>query len=375
MPPRLRTPAAAVLLVLGVRLLGVLVLASAASSRGRSSHARLVRWDGQWYAGIAAHGYGFTRVHPDGRHLSDYSFFPLYPLLERAVSALSGLAFADAGLVVSWVATAGAAWGTYAVGERVYDARTGLVLAVLWAALPIGVVTSMAYSEALFTALAAWSLHGVLGRRWLVAGLLAALAGLTRPLGAAVVAAVAAAVVLDVLRTRSPRALVAVAVAPLGLLGYLAWVGWRTNEPLGYFRVANGWGNGFDGGHSFARWVADHLTAAQWPLGVLLLAGVTALVALLATAVRDRQPLPLLVFAGVLVAMTLTTSGYFGSKPRYLLPAFPLLLPVALPAVSAAADTCRGARAGRAHDGLRGVRRRVAARTGTSVRRAHEEPL
>lgn len=29
--------------------------------------------------------------------------------------------------------------------------------------------------------------------------------------------------------------------------------------------------------------------------------------------------------------LALTTSGYFGSKPRYLLPAFPLLLPVAVP--------------------------------------------
>ena len=32
----------------------------------------------------------------------------------------------------------------------------------------------------------------------------------------------------------------------------------------------------------------------------------------------------------MLLALALTTSGYFGSKPRYLLPAFPLLLPVAL---------------------------------------------
>jgi hypothetical protein len=63
---------------------------------------------------------------------------------------------------------------------------------------------------------------------------------------------------------------------------------------------------------------------------VLLVVAVLVLVGLFGLAVRDRQPLPLLVFAGVLLALALTTSGYFGSKPRYLLPAFPLLLPVAL---------------------------------------------
>ncbi len=34
-------------------------------------------------------------------------------------------------------------------------------------------------------------------------------------------------------------------------------------------------------------------------------------------------------FTFVSVAVTLSTSGYFGSKPRYLLPVFPLLLPLA----------------------------------------------
>lgn len=323
--PKGRGAATAVLLVLGVRLLGLLVLGSAAAEEGRSAHARLVRWDAQWYAGIARHGYGTTVLHPDGRHLGDYAFFPLYPGLERVVSAVTGLAYVDAGLVLSWLATVAAAWGIYAVGERVHGVRAGVVLAVLWAVLPVGIVTSMAYSEALFTALAAWSVHAVLSRRWLAAGLLAALAGLTRPVGVAVVAAVVVTAAVQVVRERSLRPVPGAVLAPLGWLGYVGWVGVRTGEPLGYFRVAAGWGNGVDGGRTFAVWVA-----AQGPLAVPLVLGVAALVGLFALAVRDRQPLPLLVYAGTLLLLALATSGYFGSKPRYLLPAFPLLLPVAL---------------------------------------------
>ncbi len=35
-------------------------------------------------------------------------------------------------------------------------------------------------------------------------------------------------------------------------------------------------------------------------------------------------------YAGVITALALCASSYFGSKPRLLLPAFPLLLPPAL---------------------------------------------
>lgn len=320
----------AVLLVLGVRVVGVLVLASAAAWSGRTAHGRLVRWDAQWYAGIARAGYGHTVLQPDGRHLSDYAFFPLLPVLERIVAAASGLAYVDAGLVVTWVATALAAWRLYAVGAHVYDARVGVLLAVLWSVVPVAIVTSMAYSEALFTALAAWAVHATLRRHWLLAGALAALAGLTRPVGVAVVAAVAVPALVEVVRRRDRLALAGMLLAPLGLLGYLAWVGTRTGEPLGYFRVADGWGNGFDGGRAFGGWVVDHLAGDGWWQGLLLLAGVVALLGLLVLAVRDRQPLPLLVLGATLLALALTTSGYFGSKPRYLLPAYPLLLPLAV---------------------------------------------
>lgn len=330
MRSRARGAVAAVLLVLAVRLLGLLVLVVAAAGEGRSAHARLVRWDAQWYAGIARSGYGHTVLHPDGRLLSDYAFFPLLPLLERGVAALTGLAYVDAGLVVTWSATALAAWGIHAVGEHLHGVRVGVLLAVLWAALPVGIVTSMAYSEAVFTALAAWAVHASITRRWWLAGVLAAGAGLTRPVGVAVVAAVVVTAALHAVRRREAKPLAGVVIAPLGLLGYLAWVAVRTGAPSGYFRVADGWGNGFDGGRAFVAWVGDHLaTGVRWQ-GVLLVVAVLVLAGLFALAVRDGQPLPLLVFTGVLLVLALTTSGYFGSKPRYLLPAFPLLLPLAL---------------------------------------------
>ena len=67
---------------------------------------------------------------------------------------------------------------------------------------------------------------------------------------------------------------------------------------------------------------------SPWP-GLAIIAGVIALGALVRWAYRDGLPLPLLVYSLVIVVLAFITSGYFGSKPRYLLPAFPLLLPIA----------------------------------------------
>jgi hypothetical protein len=52
-------------------------------------------------------------------------------------------------------------------------------------------------------------------------------------------------------------------------------------------------------------------------------------VILLVMALLDRLPLPLLVYSAVLVLIALGGANFFSCKPRFLLPAFPLLVPCA----------------------------------------------
>ncbi|MEU1197856.1 glycosyltransferase family 39 protein [Streptomyces sp. NPDC005813] len=344
-PPRagaLRRAAPALLGYAGVRALGLVVLAAWSAANGKSAHTLLTaRWDALWYTRVADLGYGWEVRLPNGDVHSNLAFFPLLPWLERLGSALTPLSSADAGLLVSTVASLAAAWGIFAVAEHVYGRRAGVCAVLVWAVLPIGVVQSMAYSESLFTALAAWSLYAVLTGRWVTAGLLAALAGLTRPVGVAVVAAVWVTAVMSFVRDRSApgpdgaprwRRALGMLLAPLGAAGYVLWVGRRTGKgPLGYLDVQAGWRNGFDGGYAFARFVADKFTSFPSALaGIGLIVGVALVVWLYVTCVRQGQPLPLLVYSGIVTALALCASSYFGSKPRLLLPAFPLLLPLAL---------------------------------------------
>lgn len=333
----LRRAAPALLGYAAVRALGLLALGLWSAAHGKDAHTLLTaRWDSLWYTRVAELGYGYEVRLPNGDVHSNLAFFPLLPWLERLLAAVTPLSYADAGFVVALLASLAAAWGIFAVTDLVYGRRTGICAVLLWAALPIGIVQSMAYSESLFTALAAWSLYAVLTGRWVTAGLLAGLAGLTRPVGLAVAAAVWAAAITAWVRDRrgesAARLVAGMLLAPLGTACYVLWVGHRTGGgPLGYLDVQAGWRNGFDGGYAFARFVAGKFTSFPAALaGVALVVGVGLLLWLYVVCVRRHQPLPLLVYAGVVTVLALCASSYFGSKPRLLLPAFPLLLPFAM---------------------------------------------
>ncbi|MER6121051.1 hypothetical protein [Streptomyces sp. NPDC001743] len=321
-----------------VRIVGLVVFWAAASAAGKDAlHLLSERWDSVWYQRVAENGYGYTVTLPDGGVHSDLAFFPLLPALERGLAEVTSLGLAGAGLLVAWAAGLLAAWGIFSVGARLYGRRTGVVLAALWGAYPTAFVQSMAYTETLFTALAAWSLYAVLTRRWIVAGVLCALAGLTRPSAAALIAALAITSAVTLVREyragasdgmvrRHRRMLLGVVVAPLGWLAYVVFVAVREGRPFAYFDVQAQWGNSIDGGAALASFILG----LPWPGMLGLCAALAALGRLVFLCVRQRQPLPVLVYTIAVVVISLIGSGYFGSRPRLMMPAFPLLLPPAV---------------------------------------------
>ncbi|WP_308364325.1 MULTISPECIES: mannosyltransferase family protein [unclassified Streptomyces] len=325
-------PAAAVALGVfaAVRGAGVLVLAAGAWWAGKSPVKVLGgSWDSVWYLHIAAHGYGRTQMWADtGSVQSDYAFFPLYPLLVRLAGGT-----ASAGLAVAWAAAALAAVGVHRVGARLLGPRGGVLLVALWAVLPHSVVLTLGYTEALLAALAAWTLYALLCGRWLWAAGLSVLAGLTRPTGIAVAAAVSVMALheLALRRSRAPEVWAAGLLAPMGWAAYVLAVGARGRDPLGgYFTVQRRWGSRFDFGVGALRSAEKVVSGGHVPLATTVTVAVLAAAVLLAVLLAlDRMPLAVLAYTGVLMLITFGGAGFFESKPRFLVPAFPLLLPVA----------------------------------------------
>ncbi|MCP2255179.1 hypothetical protein LY13_003953 [Prauserella aidingensis] len=359
---RVRRAAPPVLVYLAIRLVGVVVLAVMAASHDTSLLDRLTAWDGQWYLGIAEHGYAgqsARSVGPDGQPYPDapFAFFPLYPAA-MSIVATFGIPLDIAGLVVSTLAGVAAVPAVMRLARHAQprphtgprhhtgpqgDAaphvrprpdvdphRVGLLLVALWAGAPMSGVLSMVYTEATFLVLAAWALVGVLDRRWLLAGTCALTAGLVRP-SAAVLIAVVVAAALHAAWTRRggwPAALAA-GTAPLGLLGWWLTVHIATGHTWQAIE-RHGWGVSWDWGADTLAWISAAFAAEAHPyhlVGATVTVGAAALVVVLTV---QRPPWPLTAYAAGVVALAVGSGGLAITTPRLLLAAAPvLMLPIA----------------------------------------------
>jgi len=330
------------LIYAGIRVAGVALTAVALRHGNfRIVHWSLMRWlgsaDGGHYLAIAAHGY----TYPAGQlaHASVFSWFPGYPALIDAIAWLPGVSLIAAGLVVTALAGLAAAWGLSTLGLKITaDPRVSLLMVAIWAVAPGSAALSMVYAEALFCALAVWALVALVDRRWLTAAGLTALAGTVRSTAAALVVAIAVAALIALIQAARTgqrfgmwwRPLVAAVLAPLGLVGYLGYVAVATHRLNGWFWIENHTCHMvFDWGVSTFRVVQGTFLDAPSVADVLVVLTIIAAAGLALWSLTERIPVYLNVYTLVVVVMALTTSAnWIGSKPRFLLPAILLALPV-----------------------------------------------
>lgn len=366
--PQWRSWVAPIAIYLVVRAIGLLTLARFDVLHVTSMRDSLAAWDGKWMLAIASYGYDgvpFDLTDAQGIHSPDtaYAFFPGYPYAVGLIAKLP--------LISPFVAAVGfnlllgciAAVGTARLGalcatamagrspivtDTVDPRRVGLFLVALFAATPMSVVLNMAYTEALFCALSIWALVGVLRRQWLLAGVCAALVGTVRPTAVVVIGVVMLAALLylfgSALGSRregvaaSPwrgadaaRAWIAIVLSPLGFLGYLAVVWAHTGSMTGWFTIqTQGWDTRFDWGVAAFNFVNDMLVNSGEIAPVATSWIILATLVLIVVALWARLPWPVSTYGVLVVASIVLSSGLMMSRPRLLLPAFVLLVPLAI---------------------------------------------
>ncbi len=200
------------------------------------------RWDTAHYVTIALHGYGGT-----GNQSYDggLGFFPLFPLLMRALVVVSGQAVTESALAVSAIAIA---TGCFLVAVPLFAAlvsrrfgpdvaRTATLLLCL---SPFSYFFTAGYSESLFLLLVVLAFSCTDRRWWMLAAVCATLATSSRLVGLALPPAL---LLLAWKRDVSLRTLIGIAiVSPLGTLAYGLFTWWRFDDPLAYFTAQQHWG-------------------------------------------------------------------------------------------------------------------------------------
>lgn len=330
--------------------------------------APAARWDSAWYLAIAAGGYGHDAART--------AFFPLYPLLVRALGGPADAlgagvgAYLLAGVLVSLVALAAGLAVVHRLAALELGDADARLTATLVALFPTAYAFSAVYSESLFLALSAGALYaGRLGR-WRWAGVLAGLASATRNTGVLLVVPLALLYLYGPRgdrpdppargSRRRPRHAVGadlawLALAPVGLGAYLAYLAAATGDPTAPFRVGGLWYREFAGPFGAvwdgavaalagARQLASGSRAHVYfqpaggdPFFVALhnLGDFVFLVFAVVAVVGVLRRLPLAYGAWALCALALPLSFPVGpeplaSLPRYLAVVFPLHMWLAL---------------------------------------------
>lgn len=200
------------------------------------------RWDTGFYLSIAEEGYRYENVA-----FPSVAFFPLYPMLLRALRAVAGDPL-WAGLILSNLALLAGVIMLYRLAalegdERAADRTVWYVLIY-----PASFFGSAIYTESLFLLLVVATLFLARKGHWWAAGLVSILAALTRLVGVFVMPML----VLEWFRRRrkalvkgeQPPAwgsLMATCITPLGTLVYMLYLKLAFGDPLAFMHASQAW--------------------------------------------------------------------------------------------------------------------------------------
>lgn len=211
----------------------VLLALHARNVRGLGGIASFAVWDGAWYAEIARVGYGFAL----GNGETAYPFFPLLPAVMRAGTFL-GLSPVATALLLNHLVFLLALAGLFLL-VRAHGSDQEATLACWSLALyPGSAPLTLVYPCTILLACGVWGfLLLERGRDGAVAAL-AATAALVRPNGLVLPIALGVAALGKGGLTRAVRV---VLPAAAGVALWLAWLWWRTGDPLMFATAKAAW--------------------------------------------------------------------------------------------------------------------------------------
>jgi hypothetical protein len=283
------------------------------------------RWDAEHYLRIANQGYFGTEP----------AFFPLYPLLIRIVGGFTG-SHLIAGLIVSNAASFLALLYLYKLVEHEYNRHVAQRATFFVSIFPTAIFFSAVYSESLFLFLTVASFYYMRERRWLMAGVFGFFAALTRSEGILLAAplfiewAIAAREggreffrywVDDVVKP-----FVGMALVPLGLATYMAYLWVINGDPLRFSHVQSHWGRYFappwvSFSNTVHKIVAAHST--QTVANETLELAFTALMVIVLIVGFRRLRLSYVVYMAFSIVIPMCTASLM-SMPRFALVLFPM---------------------------------------------------
>jgi len=290
-------------------------------------------WDGAWYVGIARHGYFFKAGAQ-----SSVAFFPVYPLIVRLVGlAIRNVVIAAVAVSVASGFLASAAFYRWCrLRLPVSSSRLALLALLLY---PCSFyLFGAAYADALFLALAVCAFLLLETDHVAASAVVCAIATATRPTGIVLVIGLCARAIerRGNRRERHPQAAagaqsgtrnLALLIAPVGFVGYSAYLWARFRRPFAFIQAESTWHQA-PGPHTWLKldWfqVMIHHPYLNGNHGHLLASMLVTLMALaMVPTVFRRFGVAYGIYSLLLILVSAASTRNFVGMGRYVIAAFP----------------------------------------------------
>lgn len=286
-------------------------------------------WDSGWLLSIFENGYGFV----PGKE-SSVAFFPLYPLAAGTMGTALGISAHVAGFLLSNLSLLAASIILRRLVSADYADRPRIATRSVWFLMltPAAPFYTAFYSESLFLFLSLLSYYCARRGRWAGSAVAGALLSATRSNGFVLLPALLCEAWQQdregaARGQRVPRWRAAwLAVVPLGLATYMAYLYFRFGDPLVFLKAQAVWGRTLA-----APWTSllQALRIYDQAYARLFVGSAIAAILLLFVAVRVRLRTSMLIYAVLMVLLALS-SNLLESVPRYLSAVFPLYIGLAV---------------------------------------------
>jgi hypothetical protein len=290
----------------------------------------LLRWDAAYYIDIAKYGYG----NPWNAHAG--AFLPGYPLMIRAVSAVTRLTPEVSSLVVANLCAVCAIGLLYGLVQDLFDSEIAIPTVGLLSFFPASLFLSAAYTEGPALLLTVAFFVALFRERVTLAAACAGMLSAVRPTGCVL----AVPLLFYVWRKEggrlslrsAMRALGEGVLAVSGLLAYMAYCGVRFHDPLRLVGDQGSWSSKPVPGQLAWSQITAGIRSVIWPdsndpwvfLAFLFLVAAT----------WKRLPMWLNLYSVTYLAFLAVTRVFryegFISMDRYLLLVFPAMIGAAL---------------------------------------------
>ncbi len=285
-------------------------------------------FDGEHYLSLVQNGY----------QPLTYFFFPLYPIVIKIFSLITGTSLAGynlAGILVSYLSLAFAVFGLYKLLKIDFKENLVKISIILLLFFPTSFYLGSVYTESLFLALTVWFFYFARKKNYLIAGILAGFSTATRVIGIILPASLLIEMLINKDNVFKLKNILSLAVSVSGIILYMYYLKQTTGNYLEFFSSVGVFGEQRESSivflpQVFYRYVfkiLPNLHTSYFPIlfstFLEFLVAIVFLVFSVISFFKLRLSYSVYLVLGYLIP---TFSGSFSSLPRYVLVLFPIYI-------------------------------------------------